>query len=604
MIQFRNLNYRLRATGLILLGCLLIGLAGLQYHWLNEISRAQIDETRRQLEAAINRLACQFNVEITQVAMAFHPTPGESRDQKQALTEAWRAWRAQAAHPELLRSVVLLNWSADSNRWVSVTVGSAPGLVAAIEDIPFRPAPLTPAVSGGVRMLVPRVLTVHGNPVLVQPILSAPVPFPGPSDFVEPNVAWLVLTFNGDYLVRQLLPSLAQRNLGSIAQTEYALRIRADGQDQTISADGGVVAGGEWRKADVTTALFGNRFNCISEGGFAVATSTGGIGLAGMVRMSPQLQVPRAAVIGGPGAFGISATSMSAAAPDQSSWNLLVRHQSGSLEQALADFRRRNLLVSGGVLLILATSIAALTLSAERLRVLAKAQTEMAIGLSHELKTPLTALRIAAANLKSGTVTTGEQVSRYGDVIDEQSRRLLALVENTLRYARAQPSVSDPVRFIVEPEEIVQAALKNRAEELVQANVRVSVTAQGLRPICADGALLTHCLENLIDNAVKYAARGEFLGIQVEAVERGRRKVVRFTVEDRGGGIGRQDLPYVFEPFYRGVAARSSRSGGIGVGLAFVKRVVEAHGGRVEARNTADGAAFVLEIPDVTSEGQ
>jgi signal transduction histidine kinase len=299
----------------------------------------------------------------------------------------------------------------------------------------------------------------------------------------------------------------------------------------------------------------------------------------------------------GGGASALPSTVAMATLPDSSSWRILVRHHSGSLDQAFADFRRRNLLTSTAVLLILATSIASLTLSAERARVLAKAQTEMAIGLSHELKTPLTALRIAAANLQGGAVTNKEQASRYGNIIDEQSRRLLALVENTLQYARSKPSVSAPVRLDVAPAEIVRAALSNRAAELEQAGMRVEAMAENLPAIRADAALLTHCLENLIDNAVKYAARGEYLGVRAEFLKRGRKSVVRFTIEDRGGGIARNDLPHIFEPFYRGVATRSSRSEGVGVGLAFVKGVIEAHGGRVEARNASGGATFILEVP-------
>ncbi len=601
MFPFRHLNYRFRIVGLILLGCLLVIVAALQYHWLNEISQAQVEQTRRQLDTAINQLACQFDAEIMRATMAFHPVPERSPDRRQALTDAWREWQQEASHPELVRSAILLDSS--SGAWKPVSMASAAG-EANVEVPPFHPPVPETAGPEGMRILIPGLMTVGGNPVVMEPALAVPPPFDGGPVRIEPQISWLLLTFDRGYLLHDLLPNLTQKNLGPLAQTEYALRIRSDGQDQIISARGDLLTGTEWRKADASVSLFGNRLDCSSATPFPPAGRiTTAFGMAGIVRASPlHLQGRRTAVMSGRGGVGLSTGVAGSVSPDSSSWTLLVRHRSGSLDEALAEFRRRNLLVSAGVLLILATSIAVLTLSAERASILAKAQTEMAIGLSHELKTPLTALRIAAGNLKSGKVTTAEQVSRYGDVIDAQSGRLLALVENTLRYARAQPAVSDPLRVAVTPKEIVQAALKNREEELNQAGMRVELAVEDLDPICVDGALLTHCFENLIDNAVKYAARGEYLGIRAESFDNGRPRLVRFTVEDRGSGIERQDLPYIFEPFYRGVSARSSRTEGIGVGLAFVKRVIQAHHGRIEARSTPHGATFILEIPAMTSE--
>jgi signal transduction histidine kinase len=597
VLPFRNLNYRSRGAGLVLLGCLLVILAGLQYHWLNEISQAEIQQTRRQLEAATNHLACEFDLEIARATMAFQPGPGRSAGApRQAMAEAWRDWRRGTAHPELVLSVLLLDWSG--GRWVAVSVGEAREV--RMEDVPFQPPAPDRFGPGQVTMAAPSVLTVHGNPVAVQPVMTIPNPFEPGSRLTDPQISWIVLTFNGDYLLHKVLPGLAQRNLASVAQTEYALRVRADGRDQTISASGAAIPSTEWRTADVTVPLFRDRLDCSAEGPFRGGVSvSAGVGMAQVVRVSPsrQVQAQDGYVVSSSGPVLLPVTGATVAAAPDAAWRLLVRHGSGSLDQAFADFRRRNLLASLGVLLVLGASIASLTLSAERARFLAKAQTEMAIGLSHELKTPLTALRIAAANLQSGAVANREQANRYGCIIDEQSRRLLALVENTLQYARAQPSVSTAVRTVVAPEKIVRAALANRAEEIERAGMRVEVTAEGLPMICGDAALLTHCIENLIDNAVKYAAGGEYLGVRAELLERGRRRALRFTVEDHGGGIARQDLPHVFEPFYRGVATRNSRSEGIGVGLAFVKRVIEAHGGRVEARSAAGGAAFALEVP-------
>src|SRR5580704_7088429 len=106
MFPFWHLNYRFRVVGLILLGGLLVVMAGLQYHWLNQISQAQIEQTRRQLDTAIHQLACQFDAEVMHATMTFHPAPDRSPDSKQALADAWREWQRDASHPELLRSAI------------------------------------------------------------------------------------------------------------------------------------------------------------------------------------------------------------------------------------------------------------------------------------------------------------------------------------------------------------------------------------------------------------------------------------------------------------------------------------------------------------------
>jgi two-component system phosphate regulon sensor histidine kinase PhoR len=116
--------------------------------------------------------------------------------------------------------------------------------------------------------------------------------------------------------------------------------------------------------------------------------------------------------------------------------------------------------------------------------------------------------------------------------------------------------------------------------------------------VLGDGPALRSSIENLITNAVKYGGANRWVAIRADALQRGRRRDVRITVEDHGLGIPASDLPHIFEPFYRGTEAISRQIQGNGLGLSLVKRIVEAHGGRVTVETRpGSGSAFTIHLP-------
>jgi len=113
-----------------------------------------------------------------------------------------------------------------------------------------------------------------------------------------------------------------------------------------------------------------------------------------------------------------------------------------------------------------------------------------------------------------------------------------------------------------------------------------------------DENLIVDCLQNLLNNAVKYASSGGWVRVCAEAVSHRDGAFVRITVEDRGPGIAPGDLPHIFDPFYRGEAVRNSQIPGVGLGLSLVKRIIEAHHGTIEVKSSeSGGAAFILYLP-------
>ena len=124
----------------------------------------------------------------------------------------------------------------------------------------------------------------------------------------------------------------------------------------------------------------------------------------------------------------------------------------------------------------------------------------------------------------------------------------------------------------------------------------------GLPPVLVDENAIVDCVQNLINNAVKYAASGGWIRVRAESTPRPNGLAVRISVEDHGPGIEANDLPHIFDPFYRSEAVRNSQLPGVGLGLSLVRRIVEAHKGTIEVRNIPEsGASFFIDLPADTS---
>jgi len=279
-------------------------------------------------------------------------------------------------------------------------------------------------------------------------------------------------------------------------------------------------------------------------------------------------------------------------------WKLLVKRHGGSLDTAFATFRLRTMTISFGVLLVLALGISMLTISTERARVLAKLQMEFAMGVSHELRTPLTVIRVAADNLANGMMENTQHAQRYGRMIGDEARRLTDMVEQILTFARAHSTGSGSDLAPVSPEHIVRRALTACGPVLREAGMRVERFVESDLPQApVDENSIVDCLQNLLHNAVKYAASGGWVGVRAEAVRHPGGVRVRIQVEDHGPGIGPDDLPHIFDPFYRSQAIRNSQIPGVGLGLSLVKRIVEAHRGTIEVKSSQSGTTFSIYLP-------
>jgi len=239
--------------------------------------------------------------------------------------------------------------------------------------------------------------------------------------------------------------------------------------------------------------------------------------------------------------------------------------------------------------------VAVLNRMLERIERAFRAQRRLTADVSHELRTPLTALRgeIGVALRAERSLPDYQRVLRSAL---EEIERLSAMTEDLLLITRAESHLLAPRRVPTDPNAIVRSALhslRGRIEEK-QLNVerRLDAAAQ-LMPL--DPGLVQRLVYQLLENAVKFTPLGGRIAVTTEAAVPAARGV-RLAVENSGTKIDAQDLPHIFEPFYRADPARSSGSG-TGLGLALVAAVAQAHGGAVRAiAPNGHGARFEVDL--------
>jgi signal transduction histidine kinase len=474
---------------------------------------------------------------------------------------------------------------------------------------------------------------VDGNPAFVFPVIPVmgrlptqpttsiqgktpafgPIEIRGAGGPLPPS-QWVVVILDANYLAATFLPRLLKVHLPGGSASSYDTLVVKKGAptpSRIVFHSGPAASESQFGQPDGSIGLFALRMDC-----FLPPSSTAGVGIAvtPMLRRRDAPSSGQDAPVAGSQVHiftGLDSLSeLLAPIPpncgnpvpalrDSSagSWELLVRSRTSSLDQSMATFRGRSLLLSGSVLLVLALGIGMLVVLTERARALAEMQTEFVLGVSHELRTPVTVIQVAADNLKRGLVENSEQAHKYGEIIHTHASELSNMIEETLACARMQSATLIPHRTLVAPEQIVRDALTANESALRNAGIGVELDVEPhLAPVNADVRLIKRCLDTLIQNAIKYASAGGWMAIRAKKVCRPEGMRVQISVDDRGPGISPADLPHVFEPFYRGKHGEASQVPGIGLGLTLVKRVAEVHGGTVEAVS-AGGAQFSIFLP-------
>ena len=203
---------------------------------------------------------------------------------------------------------------------------------------------------------------------------------------------------------------------------------------------------------------------------------------------------------------------------------------------------------------------------------------KMVIDVAHELRTPLTNIRGYLEALADNILAPSRETLL---LLQEETLRLINLVEDITRLARADAARADLHKVEIEANAAVTQLLDSFRPQLDARRIEVKVesTRREIR-LSADPEKLSQVITNLLENACRYTPEGGRLTISIEGTAPGE---VLFVFANTQGELKDRDLPFIFERFYRGEKSRSREHGGAGIGLAIVKELIEAHGGRVGA---------------------
>jgi two-component system sensor histidine kinase SenX3 len=534
-------------------------LAVVQYRWSKRVAGADAQREREHLETAASLFASEFNREA-----------GGASEFLQ--NEAWAALQANkplGRLPKLISELYYLDLSVNGDGKARRLGGD--GLFAEAKLPSWAAVPHCVSIA------------IETPPALVTPVFDVAT-----QERTQRGDFQVVRTLGGHpdrcfiarldetYLRGTLFPRLIQQSFGETVSADYDFAVTTSNQPQQVLF-------GERLQPDLRRLFFS-----IMPADLALSSARAAVpSQPGHTAIVVQ-RVESSVITDGPAhlasVFGPGA------------WELQIARKGVPLAEAFERTQRRNLMASLAVETLLFATIAFLVVGARRMQRLAEHKMQFVAGVSHELRTPVSAIAMLSRNQADGLVT-GDRVKQYGELMQQQSRRLNEMVEQTLQYAGMHSGVKRPERNEIDLRALIEEIVAARSAELALDGFAVEMAIDPALPkVLGDAQTLRTAIENLLSNAQKYGGAARW--IRVTAAYSAAENEARVSVEDRGAGIDPADQSEIFEPFCRGRAAAEAQIPGSGLGLSLVRSAAEAHRGSVTFVSAPGrGSTFTLHLP-------
>jgi two-component system, OmpR family, sensor histidine kinase SenX3 len=609
---------------------LVVALGALQYRWLGQVSEAERAQLQRSLNQRARDFAEDFDREIglAYSLMVLDEASTTTGDPYRVMDAHYTVWKGRARYPDLIKGLYLTRVdTVTSERSLSqLQIGTGTGQPVAwpkqFEALRTSAARPMPAMLPGLRTQLFSLSGIYESvPALVIPVSQPPQRIASDSDvfvtFQAPSNMSVIVELDHDVLAGRMLKDMVDRHFPDGDAGRYHIAIRGSSPNPLFVRGVTDPSTVTIVNADAAASFFSTPHmemvaRALSEGrGVSwqletTASATERKAVEGRLRTTIEgRQIPRT---GGTSKFSVMVQertgSMSAATEPimlstMGGWTIALRHGAGSLDAAVDQARRRNLAISFSILSVLAIGVGIIVANARRSEKLAAQQMDFVATVSHELRTPLAVIRAAAQNLSAGVVEDPGRAKRYGELIENEGRRLTDMVEEVLEFAglsgQRRPLALKPIDLAALVKDVVGSSSALIAAAHADTEVKVD---EPVPLVNGDEEALRRAINNLLANALKHGRDGHWVGIKVTHHEQQGRDEVHVAVSDRGRGLDPEDVSRVFEPFYRGRHAVDQQIKGNGLGLSLVQRIAEAHGGRATVASVpGEGATFTLQLP-------
>jgi signal transduction histidine kinase len=584
----------------------------LLYNWQQAASVAEREQLQRRAEADTKLFADEFNREIQGVYFNYSQvdpiniTNGYGTE----IVTRYNYWKENTAYPDLIDHIYVLPNGSPLLKIHSESKALVPAPtdqnITRITEKIANAGPVAPIIDAGYALAIPLMpfeekvdrIMVRRSPARA---VGKPEPVEVPIELPKP-LGHIIVLLSESVIKEKMLPDLTAKHFPN---ADFKVGV-TDRTGQSVFSTGQI---GE--KPDVKASLFDltpDHLIWIANRESLPKRAPAGEGSEVVLdqRIETRSVTPQdgPAKVEGGETFTIQmkesgarrrTTVVTDSRLTDSEWRLSVEHTAGSINAYIRDERNKSLAIGLGIYLLLVGSILAIVLSSMRARAFAQRQIDFVSSVSHEFRTPLAVIYSAGENLADGIARDGEQVSRYGDLIKGEGKKLSAMVEQILEFAGARSRKKQYNLTAGDISAAVQKALDDSEPLLKEGGFEVeSDISRDLPAASIDGEAIETAVRNLIQNAVKYSNGSHWVRV---ATENGG-GTIKIVVEDRGIGISAGDKKKIFEPFYRSKEVVDAQIHGNGLGLSLVKEITEAHGGKVSVDSQIDeGSRFVITLP-------